>query len=95
MDCRSVRFTRHAFERMFRRKITPKEVYGVIAQGEVIASYPDDTPHPSVLMLGFTAGEPLHVVVARDAATLTCHVITVYCPDPAIWGPNFKTRRHQ
>jgi len=94
MDCRGVRFTRHAFERMFRRKITPNEVCGVIAQGEVIASYPDDTPHPSVLMLGFTDGEPLHVVVARDVASHTCHVITVYYPDPDIWGPNFKTRRH-
>jgi hypothetical protein len=95
MDCRGVRFTRHAFERMFRRKVTPKEVSGVIAQGEVIASYPDDTPHPSVLILGFTAREPLHVVVARDDVSRICYVITVYSPDPEIWEPNLKTRRHQ
>jgi len=95
MDCRGVRFTRHAFERMFRRRITPNDVRGIIAQGEVIASYPDDTPYPSILMLGFTMGKPLHVVVARDLASHTCYVVTAYRPDPNIWGQNFTTRRHR
>jgi len=93
MDCSAVRFTRHAFERMFERSVAPEAIVRIIREGEIIASYPDDRPFPSVLILGFQRREPLHLVVARDAASGTCFVVTVYRPDPALWSEHFKTRR--
>lgn len=93
MECSAVRFTRHAFERLFARGITPDAVIRIINEGEAIASYPDDAPFPSALILGFENQEPVHVVVAKDPTTGICYVITVYRPDPNLWSENFKTRR--
>ena len=93
LDCSGFRFSRHAIERMFHRAISPDVVERVVADGEVIASYPDDAPFPSMLVLGFDDGRPVHVVVARDAGTALCHIVTVYRPDPELWGEDFKTRR--
>jgi hypothetical protein len=59
----------------------------------VIASYSDDAPYPSALVLGFDHGRPVHVVVARDGGTELCHIVTVYRPDPELWSDDFKTRR--
>ncbi|MER3422593.1 MAG: hypothetical protein C4293_04520 [Nitrospiraceae bacterium] len=59
----------------------------------MVASYPDDVPFPSVLILGFELGQPLHLVVARDPKTGVCFVITVYRPDPDLWSDDFKTRK--
>jgi hypothetical protein len=59
----------------------------------MIASYPDDIPYPSYLMLGFIGGTPLHVVVGVDANNHHCYVITVYVPDPTRWSEDFKTRK--
>jgi hypothetical protein len=45
--------------------ITDQEVYEAICRSEVIETYPDDTPYPSVLIFGMTdANRPLHVVCA-------------------------------
>ena len=93
MDCSGFRFSRHAIERMFQRAIRPQAVERIVREGEVIASYPDDTPFPSTLVLGFEEGRPVHVVASRDSATGLCHVITVYRPEPDLWGSDFKTRR--
>lgn len=93
MNCSTVTFTRHAIERMFFRAIAPQVVVALIERGEVITSYSDDKPHPSVLLLGFVEGSPLHVVVARDEGTGDCYVVTVYVPDPTLWSDDFRTRR--
>lgn len=93
MDCERVKFSSHAVQRMFERGISTSELLSVLADGEVIADYPDDSPYPSCLILGFAAGRPLHVLVASEPAELTCHVVTVYTPDPDLWGADFKTRR--
>jgi hypothetical protein len=93
MKCSSLSFSRHAIERMYEREITPELVHRIIDNGEVIASYPDDKPHPSVLMLGFEAGRPVHVLVAQNMETGECVVITVYPPDRDIWSSDFRTRR--
>jgi hypothetical protein len=93
MDCSGFRYSRHAIERMFQRGITPEVVEGIVREGDVIASYPDDTPFPSTLILGFGQGQPVHVVAARDPATRLCHVITVYRPDRDGWSDDFRTRR--
>jgi len=78
---------------MFQRAVPPEVVRAVVVAGEAVASYPDDRPFPSVLLLGYHDGLPVHVVAARDPETAVCHVITVYRPDPAAWSDDFKTRR--
>jgi hypothetical protein len=78
---------------MFERSILPEAVVRIIREGEMIASYPDDQPFPSVLILGFERDEPLHLVAARDPASGICFVIAVYRPDSALWSEDFKTRR--
>ncbi|MHB8544640.1 MAG: DUF4258 domain-containing protein [Leptospirales bacterium] len=93
MNCKTVQFTRHAVQRMFQRAITTENVRRVLESGEVIASYPDDTPYPSVLMLGYVQDRPLHVVAGRNPANEECIVVTVYIPDPVLWNEDFKTRR--
>lgn len=93
MDCRAIRFSRHAFERLFARDIPPEAIARIVREGETIASYPEDKPFPSVLLLGFEKGGPVHVVVARNPTTGICIVVTVYRPDPELWSDNFRTRR--
>jgi len=93
MDCKGVRYSRHAIERMFQRSIRPDEIMEVIRSGEVIASYPDDSPYPSALLLGFVRKVPVHVLVAQERPTGTCFVVTVYRPNPELWSSDFRTRR--
>jgi len=64
----------------------------LLRSGEVIASYPEDEPYPSVLLLAFAQQQPIHAVVARDPISEACYVVTVYRPDPLLWGHDFKTR---
>ena len=93
MDCASVQFSRHALERMFERAVSPHTVRRLIREGEEIASYPDDQPLPSALILGFEAGSPVHLVVAKNPVTRACIVVSIYYPDPALWRGDFRTRR--
>lgn len=93
MDCSTLRYSRHAFERMFQRAIPPDAVAKIIAEGEIIAEYSEDQPYPSVLLLGKHADEPVHAVVARDTATGNCYLVTIYRPDPTIWDETFKQRK--
>lgn len=46
MNCEIVHYSRHAFERMFERAITPEVIREVVTKGEIIANYPDDRPFP-------------------------------------------------
>jgi hypothetical protein len=61
--------------------------------GDTIEDYPDDTPYPSRLVLGWVGARPLHVVLADNAATREIIVITVYEPDRVRWDAAFKRRR--
>ena len=89
-----VQWRSHALERMMERGISRQQVKQVVMQGEVIASYQDDTPFPSMLMMdGRPGDEVLHVVVAFDAAKSYCYVITAYRPDLEHFESDFKTRR--
>ncbi|MGH9806527.1 MAG: DUF4258 domain-containing protein [Terriglobia bacterium] len=78
---------------MFERSVPPEAVARIIREGEVIASYPDDQPFPSALILGYEQNKPIHLVLPRDPASGICFVITVYHPDPALWDEDFRTRR--
>jgi len=93
MDCEAISFSRHALQRMFERAISPEEVRAALANGEVIADYPDDTPYHSMLILVFVGQRPLHVVVARDDSARRCYFITAYVADPTLWGSDFRTRK--
>lgn len=93
MECKEILFSGHAIRRMFERAIQRDAVKAVIMEGESIAEYPDDTPYPSSLMLGFYNDMALHVVVSRDSETENCYVVTVYQPDPELWEAGFRTRR--
>ena len=86
-------FSGHAIQRMFDRGIRARDVEGVISSGEIIASYPEDTPFPSCLILGFVQAQPVHVVAAADRSSGTCYVVTVYRPDPELWDEDFRRRR--
>ena len=86
-------FRVHAIKRMFERRISYDEIKAVIASGETIASYPNDTPFPSRLILGWSGRRPIHVVVAGNATDQETIVITVYEPESTQWEPGFKRRR--
>jgi len=83
----------HAVRRMFERGITEADVSKVLSGGEQIATYPDDTPYPSRLLLGWRGDRPLHVVAAYNAQDDEQIVVTVYEPDPALWDDGFRRRR--
>jgi hypothetical protein len=72
-----------------------QDVWGIVQNGEIIREYPDDTPYSSRLMLGWCDERPLHVVVANNDDDNEIIVITVYEPDPALWEPDFKTKKEQ
>ncbi|MFO7729642.1 MAG: DUF4258 domain-containing protein [Spirochaetia bacterium] len=93
MNCQEITYTRHAFTRMFSRSISPEQIRSIVSNGEVIIEYKDDTPFPSILLLGYSNERPIHVLVGRDSSTAKCYVITVYEPDPVIWEDDYKRRR--
>lgn len=86
-------FSGHVFRRMAERSFSPDTVKSVIINGTVIKDYPDDTPYPSRLILGYDNERPVHVVSAYNPADDTEYVITVYEPDEMRWSENFTERR--
>jgi len=92
---RRLLFRVHALRRMLERQIAVEEVEAVLGAGEVIEDYPNDTPFPSRLVLGWTGSRPLHVVIASNLRENEDIVITVYEPESAQWQPDFRRRRVQ
>ncbi len=86
-------FRVHAIQRMFQRGISVDEVRQVIENGEIIDSYPDDTPYASRLILGRVSSRALHVVAADNEEEAQTFVISVYEPSPALWEQDFRRRR--
>ena len=93
MNCKEIYFSGHALRRIFERAIPSEVVVWVARHGGVICEYPDDLPHPSVLLLGFVEGRAIHVVLAQDKTTGICFVITAYEPDPLLWTDDYERRR--
>ncbi len=83
----------HAIQRMFERGISDTDVRRVLSEGEEIASYAEDKPYPSRLLLGWRGGRPVHVVSAYNVEDEEHVVITVYEPSPALWEAGFKRRK--
>lgn len=86
-------FRVHAIERMFNRGISADNVRHVLDTGERIEEYPDDTPYPSELLLGWLGSRPLHVVAARNRAADETIIVTVYEPDRERWESGFRRRK--
>lgn len=86
-------FRIHAIQRMFERQISPEDVRFAVESGETIQEYPDDTPYPSRLILGWKSQRPIHVVVADNEPGNEKIVVTVYEPDPNQWTDDFKRRK--
>lgn len=86
-------FRVHAIRRMFQRQVSPADIRRVLATGEIIKDYPDDTPYPSRLVLGWCGSRPLHVVAADNKEDQETIIITVYEPDLDEWEPGFKKRK--
>lgn len=78
---------------MESRGISVADVLHVLASGERIEEYPDDTPFPSALLLARVRERPLHVVAARDTVNDVTYVVTVYEPDPNEWDAESRRRR--
>ena len=95
-DKDTVYFTSHA-----KREMASEE-FGVISISEVVEAaksvklleeYPEDTPYPSALLLGFTLTErPIHLVCAFDEDGSLLIVITIYHPDPERWIKNMERK---
>ncbi|MDP3563685.1 MAG: DUF4258 domain-containing protein [Methanoregula sp.] len=82
----------HARVRMFERNVSTDDLIAIISSGEIIESYPDDEPCPSVLIMGFIAAVVYHTVVA--ICTDHIRVITVYIPEENKWI-EYRRRRNE
>ena len=84
-----VLYSQHARREMLAEpfgRIYEQEVTQAIIIGEMIEEYPQDTPYPSCLILGFTnQGSAIHAVCAHASEIDRAIVITVYQPDPERW----------
>lgn len=86
-------FRVHAIRRMVQRRISVTDVEHVLASGDVIEDYPDDTPYPSRLMLAWCNSRPVHVVVTYNRQGGETIIITAYEPDRDRWDADFRRRR--
>ena len=88
-------FSGHVFKRMAKRGFSLDTIKQVIENGTVIKEYPDDTPYPSWLILGYSGTRPVHIVSAYNKANDTEYAITVYEPDVLKWNSDFTERRNK
>ena len=86
-------FRVHAIQRMFQRQVGEHDVRKVIQDGETIEDYPEASPYPSRMVLGWAGSRPLHVVAAENRGAGETIVITVYEPDLDQWETDFKRRK--
>lgn len=82
--------TNHARTRMAEREISTLHLEEAIKRGEIIESYEDDQPCPSVLILSTTKDFPLHIVIGLCRDQL--RIITCYYPDENEWN-NYRERK--
>jgi hypothetical protein len=83
----------HAVKQMFDRKISEREVTGIVSYGKVIEEYQNDSPYPSYLLFGAGNERPLHVVMAYNNEDNEVIVITAYEPDASKWESDFMRRK--
>jgi hypothetical protein len=81
----------HARVRMFERNVSTDDLIAIISSGEIIETYPEDEPCPSILMIGFIEAIVYHAVIA--VCTDHIRVITVYIPEEDKWIEYRKRRK--
>ncbi len=86
-------FTRHARKRILERGIRVDEIHSALEALTIVEDYPDDTPYPSRLVLGWVSGRPLHVVLAGPTAEGDTIIVTLYEPDLERFEPGFTRRK--
>ena len=86
-------FRGYAIMYMLLRHISEEDIRHALAMGNIIESYPDDTPYPSFLVLDFCGLRPIHVVAADNHESQETIVITAYEPDPVQRDPSYRRRR--
>ena len=88
-----LRFKVHAIIQMDERGLGVDDVRMALDNGEDIETRPEDHPYPARLVLGLCRLGVLHVAVRDNIEGDEIIVETAYRPDPALWEPDFKTRR--
>ena len=89
---KKLKWSTHCLERMQERDISIDDAGKCIMSGEIIEDYPDDFPHPSCLIFGYTINHKvLHTVVCSDDELL--YIITAYYPNTKKFMEDLKTRR--
>ena len=86
-------FRVHAVRKMFERQISYEDVVLVLSEGETIEEYPNDTPYPSRLILGWVDKRPVHVVAAYNNNQDETILITTYEPNEYQWVDGYKRRK--
>lgn len=87
-----IKWSIHCLERMQERDIRRADVKECLLKGEIIEDYPEDYPHPSCLIFGYTVeNKVIHVVVGNDGQYI--HVITAYFPNTEKFENDLKTRK--
>ncbi len=89
----SMVLTQHSRKRFAERGIRVDDIVFALKTGQIIEQYPDDTPFPSCLILGYSGERALHVVVSIDKELI--YIITAYAPSPEKWEADFKARREE
>lgn len=89
---RRIKWSTHVAMRIQERGISRADVINCLENGEIIADYPTDYPHPSCLVFGYTLDNRIiHVVVGCDEENL--YIITVYYPSLSKFQEDMKTRK--
>ncbi len=78
---------------MTTRKISVAEILEILSNYEIIEEYRYDRPFPSYLLVGFSGGRPVHLVIGVNIEDKEIHLITVYIPDDSIWEDNYRRRK--
>lgn len=88
----NIKWAKHGLERMQERGISISDVESCLKTGEIIEDYPDDFPHPSCLIFGYTKeNKILHIVIGSDGDTI--FFITAYYPNTDKFEADLKTRK--
>jgi hypothetical protein len=94
LKTKSYYLTKHAVIARLNRNITTIQLKQALFNGKIIEKYPDDTPYPSCLVLGWLeSGDPLHIVCSRGDTEPELRIVTVYQPDDEKWNSDYKVRK--
>ena len=76
----AIRWSARCLERMQERDISRANVKKCVLEGEIIEDYPDDFPHPSCLIFGYTINDKIiHVVNYKNSIIVIKNVPCEEC----------------